>query len=158
METGTFSVNLGGLSLPWNVSGNQALPPAHWSVGGPPRSSVLGDQEFATGRPRGAAESGLCSSLDPLPRPHLPCSIFVKGSVRLRHPWEPEWRCLETTGQQIWITQRREGGRERADSLVFAGWMVSRLQGLAEPLSTPPSPRLVLSSVQALGLCTETQH
>lgn len=33
----------------------------------------------------------------------LPCSIFINGSVRVRHPWEPEWCCLDTTGQQIWV-------------------------------------------------------
>lgn len=37
--------------------------------------------------------------------------------------------------------------------------MVFLLQGLADPLSTPPiPPRLIIFNVQGLGFCSETQQ
>lgn len=41
--------------------------------------------------------------------------------------------------------------------MFIQGWMVSLLQGLADPLSVPPIPHLILS-VQGLGFCSETQQ
>lgn len=117
------------------VSKHSPLPTG--LVKGQSRSSVSGDREPVMWRPGKLPCQASVAPLTP-PRPHLPCSIFINGSVRARHPWEPEWCCLETTGQQIWVISRRERVGGEGDSLFTQGWMGSLLQGLADhPLPNP---------------------
>lgn len=63
MESGTFPVSLGGLSLPWKSSGNQAFPPAFWSSEGAAQELCSRDRELAT---EGSGELVCQASVAPL--------------------------------------------------------------------------------------------